>query len=278
MIDYNSLINSKSDNIEKNNLLIIDGDFILYIVTNKNKVLDQFGKPELDPNGNYIYYDKNLEEVKGAIDSYLNTLFTGLNASEYIGFIGGNIRNYFRKKYYPNYKENRKKIERPQFISEAKQYLIDQYHFIPVDIIETDDAVNITRLHYPNSIPVVVDKDLKSLEGKWYDAYHNVFVNTTLEEQDKFIWSQMITGDTSDGVSGIPKRGIKYFEKIVQENEMRAENSLPVLIYEEYISHYGLERGIEEFYANWKALHILKSIEELPQDCTFTIPEPIKIT
>ena len=88
----------------------------------------------------------------------------------------------------------------------------------------------------------------------------------------------MITGDTSDGVSGIPKRGIKYFEKIVQENEMRAENSLPVLIYEEYISHYGLERGIEEFYANWKALHILKSIEELPQDCTFTIPEPIKIT
>lgn len=75
--------------------------------------------------------------------------------------------------------------------------------------------------------------------------------------------------DTTDGVPGIPKRGVKFAEKLFLNID--DYDSLRQLTFEEYINHFGEYKGIQEFYRTY---YSLKMIEEVPEG--FTIPEPIQ--
>jgi hypothetical protein len=82
-----------------NNLILVDGDFILYKVC-PNKV------PSETERMYGVTFEKTLQETLDLVDWYLvEKIFKPTNATEYIAFLGG-TGNY-RYSVDKNYKEGR---------------------------------------------------------------------------------------------------------------------------------------------------------------------------
>ncbi len=271
---YNSIFNKNEEDVtNSDNLIIIDASWILFVATHGNKVIGEDGQEVLNEKGNYTYEEKSFEDIKYHIDNIMIDLFNTLGASKYIGYLDCNFDKNFRLKYYPEYKANRKGKEKPKFFKEAKEYLVEQWGLICVNGIEADDAVNITRLNYKDSITVCVDKDLLNLTGTlMYNAKTNAFVNTDLNQAEYSFWFDMITGQSGDNIKGIPGKGKKFAEKLLTGKDI---NLMPGLVLGEYVQNFGIKLGLDEFYKNYKCLKILELLSEVPEESNFKfIPEP----
>lgn len=106
--------------------------------------------------------------------------------------------NNFRYEVSSEYKSNRKK-EKPRNFQELRDYAIRFMGAIEA-VGEADDLIGI--LHDENSIIVSIDKDLLSLGGKYYNFVKDEFLE--IEDGEKYFWIQMLCGDVTDGVRGVP--------------------------------------------------------------------------
>ena len=119
------------------------------------------------------------------------------------------------------YKGNRDRDHKPKYFDEIRQYLFDVWKAIPVESIESDDAIGIEQssMPYGSSVIVTNDKDLRQIAG-----YHFNWTKPELgteevspEEADLMFYWQMLVGDTSDNIPGIWKIGPKTATKIIDE-------------------------------------------------------------
>jgi hypothetical protein len=88
-----------------------------------------------------------------------------------------------------------------------------------------------------------------TIKGNW--------VETTEDEVDSFQRMQVIVGDSADGISGIRKKGIKFWEKI----SATVKPSLGEIL-QLYCTEYGLNQGVFEFQKNFRLLYILQTPED----------------
>lgn len=246
------------------NVIIIDGDSIIFSAVHPEKELDQNQVP-IKNNDKFVYKSTSLESCIKSLSKIMNNLFINTNTNYYIGFVQG--KGNFRKDIKLDYKENRKDRILPEYFYEIKQFLIDDWKFIQIDGVETDDCVNVTRKKIANSFVCSIDKDLINLEGKSYNWRTNQWKETSAQEAYIYWWGSMITGDAVDNIKGIPGKGIKYVEKLFDENK---DFPLHYLVINEYINYYGEYKGIQEFYQNYMSLKILEEKEDL------IIPEPFE--
>lgn len=116
-----------------------------------------------------------------------------------------------------------------------------------------------------------IDKDLlESIPGKHLnynkktgpETWDMVWVETEEEAAKEFIWKQMIMGDTSDGIKGIPGKGLAYYNKLFQVEEGEIIEDQYEFILNEYVKYFGLSSGIYEFQKNYRLLHLLDSKED----------------
>ena len=69
------------------------------------------------------------------------------------------------------------------------------------------------------AIGISTDKDLlKGVEGTWYDAYHKEWVYTNKETASRFVLLQSLAGDSTDGIKGLPRVGLKTAEKLLDKH------------------------------------------------------------
>lgn len=208
----------------------------------------------------FIKPNKMLEEHT---DNLMTSILDKCCATHYIGYIKGSNTTKHRLLANPDYKGNRAK-GKPVFWDYTKQYLIEKWKAVEVNEIEVDDAVNITRLNLKDSFIVAIDKDLLMLEGKHYNWRKDEWFENTEESANyKFLLS-LCTGDSVDNIKGLPGKGIKWFED-------RFKGYIPTIgsLLDEYILQFGENKGIDEFYKNYKSLKMLDEYEDL------VIPEPI---
>mgnify|MGYP003403362816 CR=1 FL=1 len=246
---------------------IIDGDSILFVAGHPNKVLDDDGEP-IKENGKFVYMEKTEEELKEAVDSTIcNRIIASSDADRYILYIKG--KGNYRYSIYPEYKANRPKTELPTWWNTIRNYMIEKYKAVPVDNMEVDDACRITQKKIPNSFICAIDQDLLGLEGEAFNWSKGVWIETTPLESIYKFWGDMVCGQSGDNIKGIPGKGEKYFKGLLD----KADGSIPFhsLILWEYVKHFGENKGIEEFYKNYKCLYILEESED------FAIPEVQKL-
>ena len=225
---------------------LIDCDFVPYLVC-YNKI----GESE-----------KTLEDcIKGA-DNYLLGLINGCNLSNFLLFF--TVGKNFRYTIDTQYKANRVNSVKPSYFNEIKDYLISEYNGIYDTNWEADDLVSTYKRYYMDNIkPYIVispDKDLMNLEGVNYNIKLNTINNINKEHEMLFFWKSVISGDTADGIKGLPGKGKVYADKIINNSKIEdyASNVL-----KEYIKQFGEEIGINEFYKNYKLLKIKDSIENI---------------
>ena len=140
--------------------------------------------------------------------------------------------NPIRKAINPDYKANR---EPNELVNTMRKIFSVDYECSFSDMYEADDEIaDRARGLNGNCVIVTMDKDLKQCGGFIYDFYEkpslkdsegNIIESYPMRglsyvskwEAEYFLAKQMLMGDNSDNVKGIPNIGAKKAEKILSQ-------------------------------------------------------------
>lgn len=192
---------------------LIDADTIMWLVAYNNR-------------------DESVSTVQYKTYDFVSSILKATNASHYAGFISA--KQTFRNKY-PSYKA--KRPDNPDYIVKWKNiiidYMVNELKFVqfgnsltPSDTagIEADDAVAYAQLQlFDVATPILCssDKDLNQIKGKHYDYKKIVHYEVEPWDASKCLWMQVLQGDTTDNIEGLPKVGP------VTANDILTKSSLP---------------------------------------------------
>lgn len=229
---------------------LIDGDSLLYF---------EMGKP-------------TLEEALESLDGRLLEMLNQCNADNFAGFLTIGKCFRYEKAKTREYKGNRKRGEKPIIFYALKEYLKQHWKFTYVSELEADDLVAVYGEGYDgHTVICSPDKDvLYQVEGRHYNYRTAEFIHTTPTEAELFLWKQMLMGDPTDGIPGIPKLGPKTADKLL--NDISLDN-MPTFVLEKYIEKFGSSEGISKFAETFKLIYILKTEEDVLRETGIVLPE-----
>jgi DNA polymerase-1 len=152
--------------------------------------------------------EETQETMIDTIRAFVFNMMHETQCQEYCLLLtGSNNFRYEVAKTKP-YKGNRKEVERPKWLSDARQYLVDHYKALIVEGYEADDACASLADRYSGSSMIIsVDKDLKQVPCYFYDPVKKVGGLVTDAEAQYNLAYQMLKGDNTDNIPGLPRIG-----------------------------------------------------------------------
>jgi len=233
---------------QESTICLIDGDSLLYY---------EMDKP-------------TLEQAISGIDSRVGTILENCNANAYVGFLTG--KSGYRYQVSPTYKANRKHRPKPIIFYALREYLKQRYTFREFDGLEADDLVAYYGVNN-NDWKVVIcspDKDvLHQCIGKHFNYQKVEFVTTSEIDAEKFLWKQVLMGDSTDNIQGIPGVGIKTAENWLKDRE----NDIGAFVFKKYVEKFGLVSGIVEFIINFRLVYLLKTKDDVLREVKVELPD-----
>lgn len=242
----------------KRKILLLDADSLIYICSVKDTLSECIS--EFD-----IRFDKILKSTE---------------ATEYIGYI--TYGNCFRYMISSTYKYKRKFSDSPKWLKALKEYTITQYGFRGHHGLEADDLVGLAKTYYNNlkidNIIGSIDKDvLKQIPGTHFnykfDKDTEDFageVHTTPDEAIRFLFLQVLMGDSTDGIQGLKGVGEVKANKYLDDNpintsELESKDVLSdyiKLVLDIYGTYYSPIRALKHFTESFRLVYILRTKED----------------
>jgi 5'-3' exonuclease len=202
---------TKYDDSER--VLLIDADSIMYTSTYfpEDSLIEFPTEEEQLEEAKYRTRTK-LQEIQTNVEEWYNIVQT------YI-FIGG--KNNFRYKIFPEYKANRKDAIKSPLLPFIKEYMIEELKAIESHGGEADDyIIDAVSECSGNCVVSSVDKDVlyysPNIPLYDYRSYNDVlgeFKSISKKESRLAIATQIVTGDSTDGVPGAKGVGKAWCEK-----------------------------------------------------------------
>ncbi len=183
--------------------LIVDGDILNFTIGRTTEDISDFGDQVCKS------FDK---------EAIVRLLNIGLDdIAEKCGYSRENIifsiscsKNY-RKEHFPTYKSNRKTVVKPLGLSWLREYLkenAEKYNLLLIENLEADDCMGIFGTAGDTSISIYSqDKDLYTIPVRQWCFKTHKFIMPTPLESVRFLYTQVLTGDTVDGYKGCPRIG-----------------------------------------------------------------------
>lgn len=173
----------------------------------------------------------------------------------------------YREKICPTYKANREGMRRPANLQGCKDYLLDECDAIvrPGEY-EADDLI-IMEAHSltlsGDSIPVIatIDKDLRQYPTWFYNFDKKKLDNISAWNARKNFYSQLLTGDPTDGIVGIKGVGPKTAEKLLCNID--SEFDMYVVVLGEWLKRSPREVGESEELYLARILHTVRTAGQL---------------
>lgn len=246
--------------------LLIDADSISYIVGWQCRNLDT----------SYTSYEIVLKTT----DQTILDMLSATNAAQYAGFLGG-VHPTFRHMLKSSYKANRG-LTKPDWWNQwggvINQRLRSHWKFYYVEGIEAEDAVGMLAHHfkYQDVIIAHIDKDLNQIPGKHYNYSTQLLTDIDEQQASYLFWKQVMTGDSTDNIPGIPGIGPKK-AAVVLDNA-QDWNNYKYLTLRKFCDELGEYQGTIEFAENYT---LVKVLTEIPPALSFKpeeyplIPNPV---
>jgi DNA polymerase-1 len=218
-------------------IAIIDGDVLVYIS---------------------IWNAQSLEEARTNFDELFTAINEEIFAEDYVMALGG--PNNFRLDIYSEYKANRSKSKstRPEWFDDLKSGIVNDYDgCIFTDNCEADDMVRTWAEECRGKKPfvvVTVDKDLDCVEGLHYNPRKKETYTIEPSYANKHYWKQILMGDSTDNIPGVPGIGPKKADDLLEDSEDYIS-----AVCSAYHNYYG-EQGYEYMLANARLIHIWRHI------------------
>ena len=224
-----------------------------------------------------LYFEMGKDTLEEAIEGLHNRIeeiLVQTGCEKYIGYLTrGKCFRYDIAKSKP-YKHNRKHGTKPPIY-----YALDAYiqqpplNFKSFAGLEADDLVGMARHKLDEDCVICSpDKDvLCQLPGKHYNYQKAEFHETSDEEAIAFLWKQVLMGDSTDGIPGIPGLGPKTADAII--DNMPSQLSYHQVVLSQYLAKFRLDEGVSRFYETFKLVRMHTDIDiaiadvgELPED------------
>lgn len=174
----------------------VDGDIILYAVS-------------------YAAQNEPASYACRSARSFCENIMHSLTVEGADVFLTGsdNYRVQYSCDVYP-YKGNRKDSEKPLHYYDLKQFMIDSLDAVVVDGQEADDTLGILG-HAGTHVICTLDKDLDGVPGWHYNWKQGRLYSVSPEDADRFFYTQLLTGDSTDNIPGLYKRvGMKATQRL----------------------------------------------------------------
>lgn len=188
-----------------------------------------------------IWGAKKTKDIKKKLDQTITNIMSDLEGGK--GKIAIKGIGNFRKDIYPPYKGNRKKElteEEKEFFEYAYQYLKDGWNSITADDMEADDLLAMWQTEEPG-IVVSIDKDMLQVPGLHYNTRRKEYININEEEASLLLHTQVMTGDSTDNITGLKGIGKVKASKVLVDVPMSQHLNKVKDFWKE---HYG--RGWED--------------------------------
>lgn len=206
-------------------IALIDADSIIYILAWHHKDTESIAQSLV------------LEDC----DKMVEGILSACSAKQYIGSFSSpqNFRHRLYK--YASYKGTRKEKDEwvKRWEAPIKKHLCDKWgFFIPFDL-EADDVIS-GAWHMLGGVDCVVcspDKDLMQIPGPHYDYKKTEVINITHEEAGLYLAKQMLMGDSSDNVKGLPGIGEVKAKALLKEPSIISK--IRELYHVQFGEHYG---------------------------------------
>ena len=190
---------------------LVDGDLILYRTAFSCTV-------DVEWEEGIVSRTLDLDE---AMDSFKQVLYDiqGAISPDHLVLCFSDTKN-FRKGLWANYKANRKETPKPVGFNQFKERLLNNpaINHLIVPTLEADDVMGIMATS-PNvkgeKFIVSLDKDMKTVPGKHLHLGTFETFEVSEPEADFFFYTQVLTGDSSDGYRGCPGVGPVKAAKIL---------------------------------------------------------------
>jgi hypothetical protein len=193
------------------------------------------------------------QEVRASCDNFLKDILTIVGADDYIGAFSPPSEQVFRSQYYKyaKYKGNRPPKTECMIKWEGviKEHFAQAHGFICDSTLEADDILaGVSSIINEPHILCSPDKDLRQVPGKHFDyrakltesSPDNPIIEVTPQEAFWNFWTQMLTGDDSDNVAGVPGLGPVKVKVIIEDLKASGEELLvPTTVLQRYRKYFG---------------------------------------
>ena len=165
-----------------------------------------------------------LEICLGNVKKVLDTIREKYRGPS-VGFLTGPGNFRFDRATILPYKGNRDATHKPKYFKEIKQYLLDHQGATLTEGEEADDAIGIYQYAHTDKSTIIVstDKDLNQIPGWHYNWVKDQEYYVTIDEANKYFYSQLLTGDATDNIRGVPGVGPVTAARILADCEPTLE-------------------------------------------------------
>lgn len=230
-------------------ICLFDADFFKYLVTDRRYKM-------LADTGDFINEFTNEYEtvemtIKNLISSFLGSIqdpiifcFSGKSFLTFRNYIGierkYKISRLKPKEYrdYPGKNDDKDKVV---------SYVNNHYVSLMFADLEADDILSALQDN-DNTYILSHDKDLKQIPGYHYDFERNNIYQITQETAIYNLGMQLLMGDSTDDIVGIPGIGEAKAKEILQN--VSAKNIIHK-VQREYKKRFGIITGTDMFAENW---------------------------
>lgn len=195
--------------------ILIDGDILLF------RAAAAVEREVRWDDVNHVLYS-NADEVWSAINTQIKGYREALGDHPMHFALTGSQN--FRRNLWDGYKGGRSR--KPLCYGAVRERLISEMNARFVDCLEADDLLGIWATQGKLKDPVIVslDKDLRTVPGTLWRPPANrdqepVIREISEAEADYFWMMQTLTGDVTDGYTGLPGCGPKTAEKVLGSGE-----------------------------------------------------------
>jgi len=209
-----------------------------------------------------------LEEAIYGLDERISNMLRACNTSKFAGFLTEG--RCFRYKVTDNYKGNRKGRPKPPAFYALREYIKQQYGFWSNPQLEADDLVS--YYSYTTNLSTIIcspDKDvLYQCIGMHYNYQKAEFLHTSPDEALSFLWKQVLMGDSTDNIVGIPGVGDKTSSNWLKNRTKDFEG----FALKKYVEKFGMVEGIMKFHETFRLVYLLKTKEDIKRETNLVMP------
>jgi len=188
---------------------LIDGDILIYRV-------------------GFTTENEDWGIAKWRINEMIDNILHVVTAESYSIYLSDSTENGFRKKFYPEYKANRKQ-PKPKHYEGLKYYLITEEDARITPEQEADDELGIQQTLWNQNMETIqsvictIDKDLLQIPGNHYNFVKNEKRFVSPDEGLRSFYTQLLVGDVSDNIRGVQGIGPKKAEKALHDCKVAEE-------------------------------------------------------
>ena len=174
----------------------------------------------------------------------------------------------YRDEVYADYKASRKRKPqlRNKIVPQLTARLISEGFAVPAHGYEADDLcrqrATLATEEGDSWTVCTIDKDLKMIGGRYYNIKSEVLTDITEKEAWRCLYSQLLQGDPTDNIAGLPGVGPVSAKNLIWPCE--TEEEMQEVVVDAYMKQYGYERWKDELELTGELIYILRDERRFP--------------